>query len=450
MSTKGNLTRRTFLKMSGMTVAGVALAACAAPAVGPAGGADEAAAEKTSIRVTHWWGDAFNVPIETFMESHPDIEVVNEPAPWQGYADKLPTSIAAGTAADVFFLDAGYFMVLLPQNISIDLTSYLEADSEVDPAKWAIDPGLDTGINGVPLGLPQWHPDSANVVVNKDILSAEGIEAPEFGTDNFMKWTWADFLEAAVATTKTNDDGTKAQWGVGGVGRGVWSPHRDMVWTNGGEFFDDPTAQNPTVALFTDPAFVEAWQWLVDLEMTHDVATRPDDEAAFGTQGAYLSGKVAMTWMWNLYGVMTQAPFEWGVICPPFQARRANKYGGNSWCVSSATENPDAGYTFISWATTRLEGQKAFTQVGTVPVYDPQRILPEAENDQQSKLWNLIIARQAAAVEDDAARPFSLGAHGNEITDILNAENDLIYNGNQSVEQGLANAKDKVDPLLAA
>ena len=114
MSTERNLSRRAFLKASGMTVAGMALAACAVPTAGPAGESAPETAEKTSIRVTHWWGDAFNVPIETFMESHPDIEIVNEPAPWQGYADKLPTSIAAGTAADVFFLDAGYFMELLP------------------------------------------------------------------------------------------------------------------------------------------------------------------------------------------------------------------------------------------------------------------------------------------------------------------------------------------------
>lgn len=451
MSKPNQMNRRTFLQLTSLSVVGAALAACAAP-VAPAGesATTGAAAERTAIRVTHWWGDAFNDAIGLFADTHPELEVTNEPAPWSGYADKLPTTIAAGTAPDVFFLDAGFFGVMLPQGIAADLTSYLEADTEVDPEKWAIDPALDTGVDGVPYGLPQWHPDSANIVVNKDLFAEAGITAPEFGTDEFMTWDWDTFLEAAMAMTKRPADGPAEQWGVGGVGRGVWSPHRDMVWSNGGEFYDDVTANRPTVARFTDPEFIEAWQWLVDLDLTHGVATRPDDEAAFGTQGAYLSGKVAMTWMWNLYGTMKQANFEWGVITPPFKERRANKYGGNSWCVSSATDKKDAGYTYISWATTRLEGQKAFTQVGTVPVYDPARILPEAENEQQSKLWNLIIARQAAAIEDGAARPFSLGPKGNEVTDILNAENDLIYNGDQTVEQGLASAKEKVDNILAS
>lgn len=448
MNPSNTLSRRHFLQMMGMAAAGSTLAACVAPTAPAAPGAPAAAA--TEIRVTHWWGDAFNEPIQLFQDSHPTIKVINEPAPWDGYADRLPTAIAAGSAQDAYFLDSSRFGQMLPQGIAADLTSFLEADAEVDPAKWAIDPALDTGINGIAYGLPQWHPDSANIAVNKDLFAEVGLEAPEYGADTFMQWDWATFLEAATALTKRGDDGKITQWGVGGVGRSVWSPHRDMVWSNGAEFFDDVTHNNPTTARFTDPEFVEAWQWLVDLDLKHEVATRPDDEAAFGSQGAYLSGKVAMTWMWNLYGVMKEANFAWGVITPPFQKRRANKYGGNSWCVNSATKQADAAYTYISWATTRLDGQLAFTKVGTLPVYDPARILPEAENEQQSKLWNLIVARQTAAVEDGAARPFSLGPDGTEITNLLNAENDLIYNGDKSVEEGLASAKEKVDALLAA
>ncbi|MBV7336217.1 extracellular solute-binding protein [Chloroflexi bacterium TSY] len=406
--------------------------------------------EKTPLRITHWWGANFDDSINLFADNRPEYEISNEPAPWDGYADKLPTTIAAGTAPDAFFLDAGFFGSLLPQGISVDLTSYLEADAEIDPNKWAIDPGLDTGVDGVPFGLPQWHPDSADIVVNKDLFAEAGISVPEFGTDEFMTWNWNTFLEAAKELTKQESEGNYEQWGLGGLGRGVWSPQRDMVWTNGGEFYDDVTHSNPTVARFTDPEFIEAWQWLVDLELVHGVATRPDDEGLLSTEGPYLSGKVAMTWMWNIYGTMKKANFEWGVITPPFEGRRANKYGGNGWCVSSASDVKDAAYDYISWATTRLEGQVAFTKVGTIPVYDPASVLPEAESEAQGKVWNLIIARQDAAIEDGAARPFSLGPQGNQITDILQAENDLIYNGDKTVEEAMTSAKEQTDSLLAA
>ncbi len=73
--------------------------------------------------------------------------------------------------------------------------------------------------------------------------------------------------------------------------------------------------------------------------------------------------------------------------------------------------------------------------MGTVPAYNPQAIIPEAESEAQSNVWNLIIARQEAAIADGAARPFSLGAHGVELADIIFAELALIYNGDQSVEE---------------
>ena len=463
MSRRTTLNRRDFLRLAGVTLAGMTAAACAPAAEAPAAQAPAAttapaaeapttapaAAEQTEIRIGHWWGDAFNEPVALFEQQHPNIKVKNEPAPYDGYNDKLPTQIAAGSAPDVNFLDAGIFGVLLPQGIALGLNEYLSSDADIKPEKWAIDPAVDTGFEGTAYGLPQWHPDSANIAVNLDLFDAAGVKAPTYDSDLFMKWTWDDFLQACQTLTKQTADGKFEQWGIGGVGRAVWSPHRDMVWSNGADYFDDVTAMKPTKALFTEPKFVEAWQWLVDLDLKHHVATKPEDESAMGAEGPYLSGKVAMTWMWNLYGTMNKANFTWAVIAPPFHGLRPNKYGGNSWTISSATKKPQPAWEFVKWGATVLDGQKAFATVGTIPAYDPTGLLPFAENDAQRNLWQIIIARQEAAVKDNVARPFSFGAHGNEITDILNAENDLIYNDKETVEQGLANAKEKVDKLFA-
>ena len=445
MNSPNAVSRRTFLQLTGLSLAGVALAACAVPTAPAATGE---MMEPVPLRITHWWGEAFDPAIAAFAEQHPHLDVSNEPAPWDGYHTKVPTSVAAGTAADAMFLDAGQFMVLLPQGVGADLTEHLNGDAAINADLWAIDPGLDTGVNGVPFGLPQWHPDSANIWVNKDLASEAGLETPEWGHPDVMTWNWDDLVQAATATTKRTADGSFEQWGIA-LGRIQNSAYRDMVWTNGGEFFDDVTHQNPTEARFTDPEFIEAWQYLVDFELTHNVATSPAHESVVGADGPYLSGKVAYTWNWNIYGVMKQANFDWGIIAPPFEKRRANKFGGNSWIVSAASEHKDEAYTYVSWAATKLEGQKNFIQVGTIPAYNPSGVIPEAESESQSNVWNLVIARQAAAVADGAARPYSLGAHGAEIADIFTAEIDLMYNGDQSVEEGLQKAKAQVDGLLS-
>ncbi len=357
------MSRRRFLSLTGVTVAGGALAACVAPTA-PA--ADDAAMAAEPLRITHWWGEAFDNALSTFAEQHPQYDVANEPAPWDGYHTKIPTTVAAGTAADVMFMNAGQFMELLPQGVGADLTEHLNGDPDIDADLWAIDPALDTGWEGVPYGLPQWHPDSANLWVNKDLMSEAGIETPEWGHDEFMTWNWDDLVEAAVATTKRMDDGSFEQWGIA-LGRLHSSAYRDMVWTNGGEFFDDATHERPTVSLFSDPEVVEAFQYLVDFELKHNVGTRPDDEAVIGPDGSYLSGKVAITWNWNIYGVMKQANFDWGIITPPFQKGRANKYGGNSWVVNAASDHQDAGYEFVSWGATNWKARNSSWRWGLFP-----------------------------------------------------------------------------------
>ncbi len=95
------MSRRRFLSVTGLTVAGSALAACVAP-MAPA--ADDAAMAPEPLRITHWWGEAFDNAMAAFAEQHPQYDVANEPAPWDGYHTKIPTTVAAGTAADVMFM----------------------------------------------------------------------------------------------------------------------------------------------------------------------------------------------------------------------------------------------------------------------------------------------------------------------------------------------------------
>lgn len=72
MASKPTLSRRDFLQVASVGAAGMALAACVqpgAPVASDAGG-DTAAMEKTSLRVAHWWGDAFDEAIGLFADYH--------------------------------------------------------------------------------------------------------------------------------------------------------------------------------------------------------------------------------------------------------------------------------------------------------------------------------------------------------------------------------------------
>lgn len=460
------VSRRRFLGLAGLTLAGVVAGACtpAKPTEAPAR-PTEAGAQATEVpqataapaqqvqtlRVAHWWPNNMFTPIMArFSELHPAVQLKEEAAPWDGFFDRLLTSVAAGTAADVSLCDAAYFLQLISAGVFRDVTELLKGDSEIDATKWALDPIIDSGYKGKAYGMPFSLPDSMNLYVQKDLFDAAGISVPEYGTPDFMTWNWAKFLEVAQALTKRKADGTAEQWGVAGPGPAVDCPQRDMVWTNGGEFFDDVTVADPTEAKFTDPAFVEAWQWVVDLELKHHVTLTGGENQAFGDQWSFMSGKVAMTWNWNGYDWYTGAKFEWTVIAPPFQKRVANKYGGNSWFIPASTKEDrvPGAWEWLKWATTSEEGEKMFL-VGGLSSYWPERMMPYAVDERQKKLWGLLITKAQRAVKDNCARPFGFGVHAKEIEDAINAENDLIYAGSQTVEAGLAKAKDKVDKILA-
>ena len=74
------LTRRQFVQLSGLSLAGAALAACAAPAAGPApassGGESAPSAEVTEVRfATDWVEGARGATIETAMKDFPEEHI---------------------------------------------------------------------------------------------------------------------------------------------------------------------------------------------------------------------------------------------------------------------------------------------------------------------------------------------------------------------------------------
>lgn len=62
-----SLSRRRFMQWAGLGTASLTLAACAVPPAAE-GASGEAMAEPVPLRIAHWWGEAFDDPIEAFAE----------------------------------------------------------------------------------------------------------------------------------------------------------------------------------------------------------------------------------------------------------------------------------------------------------------------------------------------------------------------------------------------
>src|SRR4051812_10426685 len=106
------VSRRDFLRASGVAATGILLVACApaipaaAPSAGESGGTGATpATEQLTIRYGRWANPAEikagEALIEKFESTQSEIKV--EPAflPWEDYWPKIQSELAAGTAPDV-------------------------------------------------------------------------------------------------------------------------------------------------------------------------------------------------------------------------------------------------------------------------------------------------------------------------------------------------------------
>lgn len=399
---------------------------------------------EVTLRVADWWEHAFDEVMAEAERVFPDIKIKHEPRPWSGYHDKLLVEIAAGTGPDIYFLSSGWFGKLFPAGIILPLSNLAQEDP-IDFEGFVLDPRFSHGYGDDFFGLPQWIEDNPTLWVNKDLCKEAGVTVPEYGTPQFNEWRWEDLLNAAQKTTKKDPDGKTVQWGLSSPGTSPWV-HLLLIWQNGGEIIDDPQAMNETKCLLDQPEAIEAIQFLVDLTNKYQVQMTPA-EAELMAMGAYLSGKVAFSWGWNVYGELSKATFDWTVIPIPWQARKVNKYGGNSWTISKATKYPAEAWKLIKWFTTDPKARAMFARVGTVSNYKPEELFEEAATPKQRMIWEMLTA--FARDKDLTWRPMQCGSKNPTLFEqIWQAQMDLAFLEGKPVDQAMKDAAKEINEKI--
>ncbi|HEY1342268.1 MAG TPA: extracellular solute-binding protein, partial [Bryobacteraceae bacterium] len=124
------------------------------------------------------------------------FEIVSEPSPGGEYYTKLQTTLAGGTAADLFWLSQEYVAGYADRGALLDISDRLAADSspaaKLDDYYPAV---LQTAqYQGKTYGLP-WISQPVVLYYNPDLFSAAGVNPPD------DTWTWDTFKDAATKLT---------------------------------------------------------------------------------------------------------------------------------------------------------------------------------------------------------------------------------------------------------
>ncbi|MFF3262448.1 ABC transporter substrate-binding protein [Streptomyces sp. NPDC002932] len=363
---------------------------------------------------------------KSFEKTHPDIDVRVQTAPFDSYFTQLQTSVAGGTAPDVFELNQDNFASYAESGALADLGAL----SRTGATKNAFTGSSLRAFayDGKQYGLPSSF-STELLFYNKDLFDKAGLDYP---TDD---WTWQDEQHAAQ---KIQD-----------LGGGVFGDFQHTSYLeftkalaqNGGSFL----SADGTKPAFDSAAGVAAAKWL-----TGKVGTTMPTQAQIGGATDYdtklfTEGKLGM-WHSGSWFFPTVADFRihWDVAPEPAAKRKANSVFQNTLALSSQSRNRDAAWEWMSYLTTSQEvAQKRI---------DTSWELSPATSDALRKQYIAATppGNRAAVFQalDDVA-PLPQLTDQAEIADIVTNRLQDVVIGRSTPEQALRKAASQTAPLIS-
>ncbi len=304
--------------------------------------------------------EAYETLVTEFEKVHPEIDVTLSHIPGQGdYQSKLAADFAAGTSPDVSLMNHRRIGPLVANGQLEQVGPYLDASDVVEPADY-YDIALDAfRWQGTVTCIPQ-NISSLVVYYNTDLFDAAGLEYPT------ADWTWDEFIATAQALTQDNDgDGVTEQYGLGtDVSFFRITP---FIIQNQGAVVDD--INMPTRLTMNRQVSIEALQWVVDWQVEHHIVPNREEEASQDSESRFIADTTAM-YLNSRRAVPTYREieaFNWDVAPLPMGVQKASLLHSDGFCMSAATANKDAAWTFIEYANS-VEGQTILAATGrTVP-----------------------------------------------------------------------------------
>ncbi|MGO1582524.1 MAG: ABC transporter substrate-binding protein, partial [Actinomycetaceae bacterium] len=345
--------RRPRLTAAALTAAALTLAACS-----PGSDDGSSTAEDGSTVVTfRLWdeaaAEAYEASFEEFTAQNPDITVDVEVIAWADYWTQLPLDVQSGDMADIFWTNTSNFGTYADNGTLLDIDETLGEDHD----EWeqsVVDLYTRDGVN---YGVPQlW--DSIALFYNAELVEEAGVDVSD------LQWRpdaaeGDTLLEATTALTTDaegrhpGEDGfdadTRATFGFNSQAD-LQAIYVDFLAQNGAQFQDPET----DAFAFDSPEGVEAFQYLVDLVNTHEVAPSAADTNVNGdhARDLFVQGDLGLfqSGPYSLPQIAENAEFEWGIA--PMVAGPEGRIGvvhGVAAVGNAQTDDLEATTEVLRW-----------------------------------------------------------------------------------------------------
>lgn len=337
-------------------------------------GADDSSSEGedgSTVVTFRLWDEAaaaaYETSFEEFTAQNPDITVEVEVIPWADYWTQLPLDLQSGDMADIFWTNTSNFGVHADNGALLDIDEALGEDHD----EWeqsVVDLYTRDGVN---YGVPQlW--DSIALFYNVDLVEEAGVDVSD------LQWRPGagegdSLLEAATALTTDAEGRHPDEDGFAADARQTYgfnsqadlqAIYVDFLAQNGALFQDPET----DAFAFDSPEGVEAFEYLVDLVNTHQVAPSAADTNVNGdfSRDLFVQGELGLfqSGPYSLPAIAENAEFEWALA--PMVAGPEGRIGvvhGVAAVGNAESENVEATTEVLRWLGS-AEGQTPLAEQG--------------------------------------------------------------------------------------
>jgi multiple sugar transport system substrate-binding protein len=365
--------------------------------------------------------DAANLAAETFMDAYPDVEVVPISVAadsWGTFFANTATVIAGGASPDLIHVPTEAIEFLRVNELAIPITPYMENDPDMEATLADIAPGILDGVtasNGDLYFIPQgWN----NMVMyyNTARFEEAGVEFPS------EDWTWEEFKETARALS----DPENGQYGYAWQDVGLFVTLAPWIANTGGNLLDACEATLDTPEMHEVVTFMKGLL---------DEGISPTPMSAGDIFTRFMTGEVAMfgAGLWPM-GTFAEPGFEdYDVTRWPTGSTYQTVLGGDGFAIMTTSDQPDLAWEFAKFSVTP-EVQANRPPGGSVAL----RSVAEERAAATDVPANMELFYRSVE-EFPVFNPFPAPPLYSEFEGVVTRHLQLIFGGEVSVEEGLAN-----------
>jgi multiple sugar transport system substrate-binding protein len=337
--------------------AAAAAAPTTAPAAKPAGGAT------VTLKIAHVttaqkvWDDAWAGIWGSFESKNPGIKLEIENNPFNGYQEKMLTSLAGGSDFDIIYGWEPWLTTFAEKNVIRPLDDYLAKDNELKlddfyPAaveKWK---GKVYGLGWFISGYQTWF--------NADLLKKADVDPRALEKDG--KWTW----DALYDLARKLSTGQGADRVFGYMHTVNTQGMSTAIWSAGADYWDADGKKS----LVNTPEFIDILQQQMDMTMKDKSTPLPAEAAMQGGPG-FLNKRAASLLTGPHYSRGVEEVQDPSTKVPVTMVAAPKGSGGkrealalvNSFYITNVGKNPDQAWLLYKHLLS-AETQKAVVPLG--------------------------------------------------------------------------------------